>query len=195
MMEPRIFHGNLTPLDLAHTLRARFDRGNLAVQQIGSQERIAVQIGTHQAARSGGGTALTINIQQVEDGVSVQVGKQAWLGLAASLGATAFSALRNPLSILNRLDDLVQDIENLQLVDEVWDSIEQAARTAGATFELSDRLRRLVCSYCRTANPVGEPSCIACGAPLGEEQPGTCKHCGFAVRSGESLCPNCNNPL
>jgi hypothetical protein len=194
-MNPRIFHGKLSPLDLAQTLQARFHRGNLSVQQIGNKERIAIQIGTHQAARSGGGTALTITLEKVSDGVSVQVGKQAWLGLAASLGTTALSALRNPLSILGRLDDLAQDIENLQLVDEVWETIEQAARLAGASFELSERLRRMTCEYCLTANPVGEPSCIACGAPLGKAQPRTCSNCGFIIQSNESVCPNCKNRL
>lgn len=194
-MESRIFHGNLTPIDVARTLQAQFNRGNLRVQQVGSPDRLVTQIATHQAARSGGGTALTVTIQKVEDGVSIEVGKQAWLGVAASLGTTALSALRNPLSILSRLDDLAQDIENLQLIDEVWDTIEQAARTAGATFELSERLRRMMCAYCRTANPVGEPSCIACGAPLGEVQPRTCLNCGFVIQSDERVCPNCNKPL
>ena len=194
-MEPRIFHGELTPADIAQVLHARFNRGNLRTQQIGNGEKIAIQIGTHEAARSGGDTALTISLQSVEDGVAVQVGRQTWFGVAASLGATALSALRNPLSLLGRLDDLAQDIENLQMVDEVWQVVEQAARTAGASFELSERLKRLVCAYCRSANPVGEAACTACGAPLGEVQPRTCLNCGFVVRSNESTCPNCKKPL
>jgi hypothetical protein len=131
----------------------------------------------------------------VEDGIAVQLGKQTWLGVAASLGVTALSAFRNPFSLLGRLDDLAQDIENLQLTDEVWDVIENVARMRGATFELSERFRRLKCEYCNTANPIGEPSCIACGAPLGDSQPNTCKNCGFVVKRTESNCPNCGNPL
>jgi len=194
-MEPRIFHGNLTPRDLAQIIQAKFNHGNLRVQQVGSADKIAIQVATRQAARSGGNTAVTINIQQVDDGVAVQIGKQAWLGVAASLGTTALSALRNPLSILGRLDDIAQDIENLQLVDDVWETIEQAARAAGASFELSERLRRLSCEYCRTANVVGDSSCVACGAPLGDAQPRTCLNCGFVVQTGESVCPNCKKPL
>jgi predicted amidophosphoribosyltransferase len=53
----------------------------------------------------------------------------------------------------------------------------------------------MVCEYCLTANPVGEPSCIACGAPLGEAQPRTCLNCGFVVRMNESICPNCKQPI
>jgi RNA polymerase subunit RPABC4/transcription elongation factor Spt4 len=194
-MEPRIFHGKLTPTDVVRALMARFNRNNLRTQQFGDGEKIALQIGTRQAARAGGSTALTVHIQKVGDGVAVQVGRQAWLGVAASLGATAISALRNPLSLLGRLDDIAQDIENLQLVDEVWQTVETVARAAGASFELSERLRRMACTYCRTANPVGEPSCIACGAPLGGVQPRTCLNCGFIVHSQEVLCPNCKKPL
>ena len=190
-LEPRIFHGTLTPIDLAQTLLAHFNRGNLRVQQVGNRDRIALQIRTHESSRSGGDTSLTVSIQKVDDGIAVQVGKQAWLGMAASLGTTALYALNNPLSLLNRLDDLAQDIENLQLVDEVWELIEQAALAAGASFELSERLRRMVCEYCRTANPVGESSCIACGAPLGDVQPFTCKNCGFVLNSDDRVCPNC----
>lgn len=194
-MEQRIFHGAVSPQDFARALSARFNRGNLQTQQFGQGDNIVVQIATRQSARAGGATVLTVTLQKVEDGVSVQVGKQAWIGLAASLGQSALAALRNPFYLLGRLDDIAQDIENLQLSDEVWQELEQYARAAGATFELSERLRRLVCSYCRTANPVGEPSCIACGAPLGEEQPATCPHCGFVVRTNEAYCPNCRKKL
>jgi hypothetical protein len=117
------------------------------------------------------------------------------MGIAASLGSTALSALRNPLSLLGRLDDLAQDIESLQLTEQIWAAIQELARTAAAGHELSERLRRMVCEYCDSANPVGEPRCIACGAPLGDVQPRTCLNCGFIVRSSETNCPNCRRPL
>ena len=194
-MEQRIFHGEITPQALATSLVARFNRGNLQAQQVGSGDRIAVQIATHRVAQAGGSTAMTIELQKNPDGVSVLIGRQAWMGVAASLGATAMAALRNPFSLLGRLDDLAQDIESLQLSDQVWQTLEAAARGMGASFELSERLRRLVCAYCDTANPVGEPACIACGAPLGLVQPTTCPACGFVVRQNESTCPNCKRPL
>jgi len=194
-MEPRIFHGDIQPGDIAEVLIANFNRGNLRAQQIGSGDRIAVQIATNPIAKSGGDTALAVSIQKVADGISVQIGQQAWFGVAASLGTTALSALRNPFSLLQRLDDLAQDIESLQLTEQVWETINSAIRAAGASYELSDRLRRMVCDYCNTANPVGEPSCIACGAPLGSVQPSTCLNCGFVIRSQETICPNCKRPL
>ncbi len=194
-MEQRIFHGKITPSDLAQSLLAHFNRGNFRVQQIGSGEKIAVQVATSQAAITGGKTALVISLQKVNDGVAVQLGSQAWAGVAASLGLSALAALRNPWSIIDRLDDIAQDVESIQLSEEVWKVIEGTARALGTGFELSDRLRRTVCAFCGVANPVGEPSCVACGAPLGEVQPSTCKYCGFVSRLSEKVCPNCGKPL
>jgi RNase P subunit RPR2 len=194
-MEPRIYHGNITPTDFARALVAKFNYGNLRAQQLGSDDKLIIQITTSQMARSGGNTALSVILQAVEDGVAVTIGSQAWLGVAASLGQTAMAALRNPFNLMGRLDDLAQDIESLQLSDQVWETVETIARQAAASTELSQRLRRMVCEYCLTANPVGEPACIACGAPLGEVQPHTCLNCGFVVTTDETICPNCKKPL
>lgn len=194
-MERRIFHGNVTADELARVLTAQFNRGNLRTQRAGNGDQIAIQIGTNSAPQSGGQTALTVLLQNVEDGVMVNVGQQQWFGVAASLGYTALSALRNPLTLLNRLDDLAQDFESLQLDDEVWKAIDAHCRAQGASFELSSRLRRSVCDFCNTPNPIGEPSCLACGAPLGGIQPATCKNCGFVVQTQERYCPNCGKPL
>ena len=194
-MDPRIYHGDLKPSQIAAALIAKFDHGNLRAQQFGSQNQVVVQIATRQGFSNGGQTALSVSIQQVADGVAVQIGKQDWLGVAANLGMTAYSAIRNPLSLIGRLNDLAQDIENIQLIDSVNDTIDEVARGASASFELSDRLKRMVCEYCNTANPVGEPTCIACGAPLGNVQPITCPHCGFVLKKGETVCPNCKQKI
>jgi hypothetical protein len=194
-MEPRIYHGNITPTDFARALVAKFNYGNLRTQQLGSGNKVIVQITTSQMARSGGNTALSVILQSVEDGVAVTIGSQAWLGVAASLGQTAMAALHNPFNLLGRLDDLAQDIESLQLSDQVWETVETIAHQAAASTELSQRLRRMLCEYCLTANPVGEPACVACGAPLGEVQPHTCLNCGFVVTNNEKICPNCKKPL
>jgi len=194
-MEQRVFHGNLTPTDVSQALMAEFNRGNLRTQLLGESDNLIVQIATRSGAMSGGQTALTVNIQKVEDGVMVQIGQQQWLGVAASLGTTAFAVLRNPFNLLGRLDDLAQDIESLQLTEKVWQVIAGVIRAAGAGTQLSERLSRLTCEYCGTANPVGEPSCIACGAPLGEAQPTTCVRCGFVVTREETVCPNCRARL
>jgi hypothetical protein len=194
-MDQRIYHGKLTPKDIAQALMGEFNRGNLRAQVFGNEKDLVVQIVTKEWLQSGGQTALSVTLKQVEDGVSIGIGKQAWLGVAASLGQTLFSAWRNPWNLLNRLDDLAQDIQSMQLSDDVIEVIEKTARSTNASFELSERLRRLPCEYCGTANPVGASSCIACGAPMGKSQPRTCKNCGFVVKTSESRCPNCGRQL
>ena len=194
-MEQRIYHGKLTPSDLGEALVARFNRGNLRAQQFGDDNRVIVQIGSRPGSMSGGDTAISVILQKVEDGVAVKLGQQAWLGIAASLGTTALAAIKSPFNLLGRLDDLAQDIQNLQIDEQVWQAIDEVAKAAGASTDLSERLRRAMCPYCRVANPVGEPNCTACGAPLGEVQPRTCLHCGYVVKTSESVCPNCKRAL
>jgi hypothetical protein len=194
-MERRILHGNIKPTDIAQALMAEFNRGSLHAQTVGQADKLAVQIATRWGAQSGGQTAMTVSIQKTDDGVMIDVGQQAWLGVAASLGRTAFSALRNPFSLLGRLDDLAQDIENLQLQEKVLKTIERTAAALGVSRELSERFQRVVCEYCSTANPLGEGSCIACGAPLGDVHPSTCPNCGFVITKNETICPNCRQKL
>lgn len=194
-MDRRIFHGNITTREIGQALAAQFNRGNLRAQQFSKKGKVIVQIGTLSRPMSGGSTALTIYLEPVEDGVAVQVGEQAWLGIAASIGTTLLSLWRSPFNLIHRLDDIAQDVENIQISDQVWQVIENYAQMKGATFELSERLRRMKCEYCETANPVGEPRCIACGAPLGDVQPDTCPNCGYVIESGEKICPNCNHVL
>ncbi len=166
-MDKRVFHGNITPKDVAQALMAEFNQGNLQTQLLGGEGNLTVQIASSQWSRSGGKTALTVNIQPIEDGVMIQTGQQQWFGVAASLGQTAMAALMNPFNLLGRLDDIAQDVSNLQLTERVWAVIGKVASTAGAGQQLSERLSSVVCEFCETANPVGEFACIACGAPLG----------------------------
>ena len=194
-MDQRLYHGNFKNTDLASAIQAHFNQGNYQVQQVGNGDVIAVQIATSPYATSGGKTALSIHLQNVEDGVMVSVGQQAWLGVAASLGISTIAAIRNPMNLLNRLDDIAQDIENLQLSDEAWQVIDEIARSIGSGFELSDKLRKYVCEYCQTPNPPGQALCISCGAPLGGIQPFTCPHCGFVITTRQSICPNCQKPV
>lgn len=194
-METRYYHGNITPTEIAQALIARFDHGNLRAQSFSSHDKVVVQIASRALRASGGQTAMTVALQRIQDGVSVQAGEQELLGVAVSLGQTVLATLMNPWNVVSRLDDLAQDFSSLSLADQVWEEIENIARSAGASFELSERLRRLECMYCHTANPVGESNCIACGAPLGEIQPRTCSNCGYVVKTDETRCPQCGKPL
>jgi len=194
-MNQRFFHGNLTPVDVAQYLLAEFNQNNLHAQTLGSSERMIVQIATRPDATSGGQTALTVSIEKNPDGVMVQMGQQAWMGTATSLGWSALTALRNPLSLLGRIDDIAQDLENLQLSENIWKAVDRAAQAAGASHQLSERLSRVTCEYCGAATPPGEPTCLACGAPLGKEQPTACGNCGFVILRGEITCPNCGKKI
>lgn len=194
-MEQRIFHGNLSPNDIAQALLAHFNRGNLHAQVIGQSDALHVQIATRPGPASGGQTALTVQIKKVNDGVMVSVGEQAWLGVAADMGQTVIATLMSPWNLLGRLDDIAQNIENMQIVDTVWKIIAKTAQSAGASTQISERLQRLTCEFCDTANAVGVGSCIACGAPLGNIQPRTCPACGFVILRGERTCPSCSKPV
>jgi hypothetical protein len=194
-MNQRIYHGNLQPVDLANALVGYFNRGNWRVQRLGDSNKMVVQIATTDRPMAGGQTAMSVILQRVADGVSVDIGQQAWLGVVASLGQSAISLLANPWNLFNRIDDIAQDIENLQLSEEVWKVLDGTARNMGASQQLSERLRRVTCAYCGVGNPVGEGRCMACGAPLGDAQPRTCKQCGFVVLHNETACPNCGTRL
>ncbi len=194
-MDRRVFHGNITATDIAQALVAEFNQGNTQTQLLGESNNLTVQIASSQWAHSGGKTALAVNLQQIEDGVMVQVGEQQWLGVAASLGQTAIAALINPLNLLGRLDDIAQDVSNLQMNEKIWQIVAKVVDAAGASHQLSERLTRLTCEYCGVANPVGEPNCVACGAPLGKEQPKACTKCGYVLVQDEKFCPNCGQPV
>jgi hypothetical protein len=194
-MDNRIFHGNITPKDISQALVAEFNQGNLRTQVLGNDANLTVQIASSQWSQSGGKTALTVNIQKVEDGVMVQVGQQQWLGVAASLGQTAVAALMNPFNLLGRLDDIAQDVSNLQLTERIWQLVGKVSSAAGASKQLSERLSSIKCSYCGAANPVAGPTCVACGAPLGNEQPLACSNCGFVLLHQEKFCPNCGQAI
>jgi len=194
-MDSRVFHGNITPTDVAQALIAEFNQGNLQTQLLGQGDNLTVQVASSQWSHSGGKTALAINIQKHEDGVVVQVGQQQWLGVAASLGQTAIAALLNPLNLLGRLDDIAQDVSSLQMNEKVWQVVANVVRTRGASQQISERLSRLTCDYCGAANPVGEATCLACGAPLGKEQPKACVKCGYVLEPNEKFCPNCGQAV
>lgn len=194
-MDRRVFHGTITPSDVARALMAEFNQGNTQTQLLGESGNLTVQIASSQFSRSGGRTALSVDLQQIEDGVMVQVGEQQWLGVAASLGQTAISALLNPLNLLGRLDDIAQDVSNLQLNEKIWQIVANVVRAAGASQELSERLSSVTCEFCGAANAVRASTCEACGAPLGKDQPKACPKCGFVLTHDENFCPNCGQAV
>jgi predicted RNA-binding Zn-ribbon protein involved in translation (DUF1610 family) len=194
-MTQRVYHGSITPDDFTQDLLSTFNRGNYIAQEIGNGDSAAIQIATRFMVSSGGQTSISVIMQKIEDGVLIKLGQQAWLGVAASLSQTLFATLRNPFNLIGRLDDVAQDFEHIQLTEKIWQTIDQTAKAHAASYEISNRLRRLTCDYCETANTVGEPNCIACGAPLGGAHPSACPNCGYVVTKQELLCPNCGKAL
>ena len=194
-MKTKIYHGEIQLDEVAQALANFFNRGALDANLRRVGDQAFLQIATRDGRMAGGSTSLGVTLRQVNDRLEVQVGKQSVLGIAASLGATALLALRNPLNLLGRLDDMAQDIENLELDDQVWEVVERLANDAKASHELSVRLKRMTCEYCAVANPVGEGRCFACGAPLGATHPYGCPNCGYAVVPKELNCPNCDYNL
>ncbi len=194
-MSERTYHGEIVPEQMATALVAAFNQGNMRCQQLGSGERLMVQIATRDNARSGGKAALSVAIQKVPDGVTVGIGQHEWLGVAASLGQTALAAIMNPWNLINRLDDIAQDITSLTLEEKVWETVEKYAQTAGVTKTISARLQTVTCPYCDTANKIGAASCVACGAPLGDVQPISCPKCGNVMPPKSRACSNCGTLL
>ena len=72
-MNRRFFHGKITPVDVAQSLLAEFNRSNLHAQTFGASDKMFVQIATRPGAPSGGQTALTVTIEDAPDGVMVQL--------------------------------------------------------------------------------------------------------------------------
>jgi hypothetical protein len=194
-MTTKIYHGNITAKTLAQAISTRFTDEDLLARYSKNDNQYIVRIASRQHPQSGGKTSIGVVLQELEDGVAVKIGKQDWLGIAASLGISALTIRKNPFGLIGRLDDIAQDIENLSLDDKLWDLIDEVAATMNASQQLSERLRRAACDYCNTANPVGEPRCLACGAPLGDSQPTTCLKCGFVAAPGDLVCTNCGAKL
>jgi hypothetical protein len=180
---------------MATALIAAFNQGNLRCQQIGQGDKVMVQIATRDFAQSGGRTALAVTIQKVTDGVTVSVGQSEWLGVAASLGQTALATLLNPWNLINRLDDIAQDITSLSLEQKAWEALEHYSRTVQTTKTISARLQAVTCPYCQTANKLGTADCENCGGPLGEAQPVSCPKCGNVMPPKSLFCANCGTAL
>ncbi|MBI5879474.1 MAG: zinc ribbon domain-containing protein [Chloroflexi bacterium] len=194
-MDQRTYHGKLTPDELASAVVAAFDQGNRRAQKVGSGERVMVQIATREWSGSGGQAALAVTIQRIEGGVTVSLGQHEWLGAAASILQTGVMALLNPITLLNRIDDVAQDVSSFSLPTQVWDVVEKYCRSVGAAMAMSERLQSVACPYCGVTNKVGDGKCSACGGPLGAAQPRLCPKCGNVMGPTSKFCDVCGSPL
>jgi len=194
-MDQRAYHGDIGIDELADLLVAAFDQGNLRAQRVGSATRAMVQIATREWRGRGGQAALTVTISRIPDGVMVALGQHEWLGAAASLLQTGLMGLLNPISLITRLEDIAQDVNSFSLPTQVWAVVDKYCRSVGAFLAMSERLRSVVCPYCGVGNTVGQGSCSACGAPLGDSQPRTCPRCGNVMAHRSRYCDICGATL
>ena len=189
-MEQRTYHGKIDPDQVANALIARFNQGGTAAQRLGRGDSLIVQIGTlDRYRRTENGLAVTIT--RTADGVNVSVGQPAWLDAAADLAQAGLGALLNPVSLLGKLDEVARDVISFGLPQQVWETVDKYCRSVGAGLGGSAQTTALVCAYCGVANRPGAPTCVGCGAPLGEVQPIYCPQCGLLMKAGTKRCPRC----
>ncbi len=193
-MEERTYHGDLEPNEIASALMAQFNQGGTVAQRFIQGERVIVQIGS----RDRGGraeNALTVSLAKTPDGVNVAVGQQRWVDAAADLAQAGLGALFNPLSLLSRLDDIVQDAGSFALPTQVWQAVEDYCKSVGAGLGGSLQQTAITCPYCNVATPAGSSTCPSCGAPLGNMQPIYCHVCGLAAPYNAKTCKRCGTRL
>jgi hypothetical protein len=193
-MEQRTYHGDLDPDEMANALIAQFNQGGTAAQRLGHGDRAIVQIGTLDRYRRVE-NALTVTISRTPDGTSVSLGQQQWLDAAADLAQAGLGALFNPLSLLGKLDEVARDVSSFSLPQQVWETVDKYCQGVGAGLGGSPQTMAIACAYCGVANHPGAPTCVGCGAPLGQVQPVYCPKCGQVAPHGTKICARCGAKL
>jgi predicted RNA-binding Zn-ribbon protein involved in translation (DUF1610 family) len=189
-MEQRTYHGDLDPDEIANALLAQFNQGAFAAQRLGQGDRALVQVGTRDQ-RGRMENALTVTISKIPDGVNVAVGDQQMLDAAADLAQAGLGALFNPLSLVGKLGEIASDVSSFSLPQQVWETVDKYCKSVGAGLGASPAQMTVACPYCGVTNPAGAPTCLGCGAPLGEAQPVYCPQCGQVAPHGAKFCSRC----
>jgi len=193
--DTRTYWGKISAQGLAQALVAHFQTPTTRAQMTGDPTRILVQIGNRPVEPSDPATALTVGIVQDEDSITVTMGQQKWIGIAADLARTGIMALINPWYLLGELDNVARNVDWLALRNQVWEVIDQYCHSVGGSLGIPPELKQVVCPYCGVGNPVGQPKCAACGAPLGDYQPVTCPKCGYLLPWNKRFCTRCGASL
>jgi ribosomal protein L40E len=195
-VEQRTYRGPITARGLAQALVMRFNAGHLTAQSAGTDDQMIVQIAARE--RDWGSDTrpvLTITIVQHEEAVDVTIGEQQWLGPAADLLQAGVKGWLNPLSLIGELSEIAEDIQTLQLPQQVWETVDQYARSAGARLGLAEEDRLVACPFCGIGNPVGAGQCKACGGSLVSVQPKACPKCGQLSPPTAVFCNRCGAHL
>jgi ribosomal protein L40E len=196
-MEQRVYHGTLSPEDLARMLLETWDRDQTMAQAFGEGPRMIVQIGQREAGwfSDEPRQALTLDIESIDDGVQVTMGQQQWykdgggqIMVGGLIGFLPFF-FTFPLGRLFGGDDGIDD----SLPGQIWRSIDQYVGQFGAATGATQRLQTIACPECGVANPQNARQCSACGAAL--TPPETCPHCGYLNPTGARFCNRCGSAL
>jgi len=195
-VEQRLYHGELSPEDMARTLVMRFDQGETHAQWMrGEAGRAVVQVRSRKVERSDPDTAVTIHITPTKTGVTVAMSEQKWLGVAADLARTGVMGWLNPMRLLGELDDIARNVRWLSLRSELWKAVDEYCQSRGSGRGAAPLISSVVCPYCGTPNEMGAYTCQACRAPLAEAQPVVCPDCGSLNNPEAALCVNCGARL
>lgn len=191
-VEQRLYHGDISAEDMARVLVLRFDQGETRAAWMRAEgQRAVVQIRSRKVEHSDPNTEVTVHITPMQTGVTVAVSEQHVLGLAADLARTGLKGWRNPLRLVNELDDVARNVRWLRLRAEIWKAVDEYCQSRGSGRGAAAAFQNVVCPYCGTPNDLGAHVCEACGAPLAEVQPVVCASCGFLNEPEATLCVNC----
>lgn len=195
-MEQRIYHGPIEPRRLAQALLDEWDQGETIAQAVTVEGGVVVQIGQRESGWFGEEPrqALTLGIEQLDDGVRVSLGQQQWYQEGGQVfvgGLIGFFPFffAWPLGGLLRGPGAPPDED---LPARIWRSVEGFAAREGAATGPTRRLSTVPCPNCGVANPEGAGRCSACGAVLDQA---ACPACGGANPPGARFCIHCGTQL
>jgi len=187
----RMFNGDIRAAALADQLAARFNDRQRRVMIENRGETSLVQIGSKH------GTPVTAHITDTSGGVLVTVSRERnWLDKAGDASELIERAASNPLSLLALIPDVIGEINQENIVPQIWDAINDlCALTRALAGEKNAPHNPKVCDYCGTANDPNLESCAMCGAALPSDLPRACPKCGRGHTSDALFCQACGTRL
>jgi hypothetical protein len=194
-MEQRAYNTTVTPDDLANALLEEWDRDDTIAQAFGEPGRVIVQIGQREAGWFGDEPrqALTLDIEQIQDGLQVTMGQQQWFKQGGEImigGLIGFFPFffTFPLGGLFGGGDIDQSLPG-----RIWQTVERYAGNTGAATGKTQRLSTMPCPECGVANPQNAERCSACGASLMPSP--ACPNCAHVNPPGARFCNRCGAAL
>jgi hypothetical protein len=145
-VEQRVYHGAITPNELAEFLIQKYDpQPDLQAQLIGQGDALAVQVGRGDVPEKLR-HAVTVGItrsDESEQGVVVTLGQQQWITpqmatYAAMIGLV--SLLVTPWALFALLWPVSEMVGNTSIPADIWNNVETFALSRGATLVRTEQL-------------------------------------------------------